>query len=379
MCVVGAGQSGLALGFHLQRLARRRKQAGGPPTSFVLLDDGAEPGGAWVHGWDTLCLFSPAAYSSLAGWPMPPWPHEGTPSAAHVASYLRDYEARYALPVHRPRRVVAVTEAGGAGRGRLEVLTEDGSRWWARVVVNATGSWSRPFWPSVPGRDFFGGVQVHTVGYRSAATLPGRRVLVVGGGNSGAQIAADLLLHSAREVVWATRTPPRLLPDDVDGRVLFATATRAVRERDAGRTSAGVASLGDIVVTPGVREARDERGLRAVGMPDRLTATGAVWADGTTRLVDTIVWCTGFRPALRHLHPLGLSTRRGHPVTRSPAPGSTAAVAVDDPRVFFLGYGDWCALASATLIGVNRSARDTAAAVADRVDRVEVLAESGQS
>ncbi|MCW2814864.1 MAG: putative monooxygenase [Nocardioides sp.] len=364
VCVVGAGQSGLALGFYLRRLNRRPDA---DPLSFVLLDDRTEPGGAWSEGWEGLALFSPAAYSSLAGWPMPAWPHDGTPTAAHVAAYLSDYEARYDLPVRRPHRVGEVRDSPGGVR--LDVVTDSGDVWRARVVVNATGSWSRPFWPSVPGAEDFGGTQLHTAGYASASALPGQRVLVVGGGNSGAQIAADLLLHSDKDVVWATRVPPAFLPDDVDGRVLFEVATRSVT--GAG---GGVASLGDIVATPAVREARDRHGLRAETVPERITRTGAVWADGTERDLDTVVWCTGFRPALRHLRPLALVTDDGHPRTTHPRLGqddgeSAATVASTDDRVWFIGYGDWCAPASATLIGVNRSARDTAAAISARLLR----------
>lgn len=357
MCVIGAGQSGLALGFYLRRLNRR---AGASPLSFAVLDDRRVPGGAWTDAWAGLTLFSPAAYSSLAGWPMPRWTHAGNPTAEHVASYLRDYEARYDLPVRRPHRVAQV-RIDPHRLGRLEVVTDAGRVWRARVVVNASGTWSRPFWPSLAGMATFAGAQVHTVDYDSPASLPGRQVLVVGGGNSGAQIAADLLLHSDKEVTWAARVPPRFLPDEVDGRVLFEVATESV----AG--GAGVAALGDIVVTPAVRAARDSHGLHAAGMPQRITRTGAAWPDGVDRRFDTIVWCTGFRPALRHLQPLGLDTHEGRPATTHPQPGagdaSAATVARSDGRIYFLGYGDWCAPASATLIGVNRAARDTAAAI----------------
>ena len=358
--MIGAGQAGLALGFHVRRLNQRADS----PVSFVVLDDRSTPGGAWDDMWDTLSLFSPAGLSSLAGWPMPRWPHDGTPSARHVADYLTAYEDRYDLPVRRPHRVVDVRDTGD---GWLLVTADDGATWRARVVVNATGSWVRPFWPSVPGAGSFAGRQLHAADYRTAADHDGERVLVVGGGNSGAQVAADLVLHGEAQVVWATREPPRFLPDDVDGRVLFEVATRAVLGRSRGEDDAGVGGLGDVVVVPSVREARDRHGLSAVAMPDRLTVEGAAWDDGRAEPFDTVVWCTGFRPALRHLGPLGLDTEDGHPRVQPPAPGSAASVAVGDPRVFFLGYGDWCAPASATLIGVNRPARDTAAAVVARV------------
>jgi putative flavoprotein involved in K+ transport len=363
VCVVGAGQSGLALGFYLRRLRRR---AEGVPASFVVLDDRQVPGGAWGDGWDSLALFSPAAYSSLAGWPMPPWTHDGNPTAAHVSAYLRDYERRYDLPVRRPHRVVRVRESV-LDPGRLDVVTAAGQVWRARVVVNATGTWGRPFWPGVPGMATFAGTQLHTVDYDSALAVPGRRVLVVGGGNSGAQVAADLLLRTDKTVTWASRRPPRFLPDEVDGRALFEAASQSAAVLDGGEEGRGVAALGDIVVTPAVRAARDRRGLRAVAMPDRLTAPGAAWPDGTHRDLDTVVWCTGFRPDLRHLRALGLRGRGGVPATIRPSgdgDASRAAVATGDGRIYFLGYGDWCAPASATLIGVNRAARDTAAAIA---------------
>ncbi len=112
--VIGGGQAGLAAGFYLQRLARDAGR-GGPTPSFAILDANEHPGGAWQHYWDTLELFSPAAYSSLPGHPMPPWGGKGNPSADHVVSYLRTYEQRYQLPVHRPVTVVCGRRSGCDG------------------------------------------------------------------------------------------------------------------------------------------------------------------------------------------------------------------------------------------------------------------------
>ncbi|MEU2117040.1 ArsO family NAD(P)H-dependent flavin-containing monooxygenase [Streptomyces sp. NPDC016459] len=340
--VIGGGQAGLAAGYHLRRLG----------LEFVVLDAQAAPGGAWQHAWDSLHLFSPAAYSSLPGRLMPPQPGRTYPDAAHVVDYLVDYEQRYELPVIRPVRVEAVRPDGEFLR-----VEGDAGTWPGRTVISATGTWWRPFMPAVPGRTEFEGVQLHTVQYRSPADVAGQKVLVVGGGNSGAQIAADLA--HATDLTWVTRRPARFLADDIDGRALFDHATARRRALDEGRTdTGGVASLGDIVAVPPVREARDAGLLKAQPMFHRLTRTGVEWADGTRADVDAIVWCTGFRPALSHLAPLGLRGPRGH----IPAAGTQA---LGDPRLHLLGYGDWTGPASATLIGVGRPARDAARAIVE--------------
>ncbi|MFD4152630.1 NAD(P)-binding domain-containing protein, partial [Streptomyces hydrogenans] len=228
--------------------------------------------------------------------------------------------------------------------------------WRARAVISATGTWSRPFIPAVPGRTEFQGVQLHTVEYRSPSDFAGRKVIVVGGGNSGAQIAADLAYGS--NLTWVTLREPRYLADDIDGRALFDHATARRKALDEGRTdTGGVASLGDIVAVPPVRAARDAGLLKAQPMFTRLTDTGVEWSDGTRTEADAVIWCTGFRPALAHLAPLGLRGPRGHIPT-----AGTQALA--EPRLHLLGYGDWTGPASATLIGVGRPARDAVRSIA---------------
>jgi putative flavoprotein involved in K+ transport len=339
--VIGGGQAGLAAGYHLRRLG----------LDFVILDARTEPGGAWQHTWDSLHLFSPAAYSSLPGRLMPPQTGEEYPDAAHVVAYLREYEKRYELPVRRPVRALGVYRDGG----RLRVETDSGT-WHARAVISATGTWWRPFLPAVPGRGDFAGQQLHTVEYRRPQDFAGRRVIVVGGGNSGAQIAADLAYDT--ELTWVTRRSPRFLADDIDGRALFDAATARRRALDRGRTdTGGVAALGDIVAVEPVREARDRGLLKTHPMFARLVPGGAEWSDGTRAEADAVIWCTGFRPALSHLAPLRLRGRRGHIAT-------AGTRAVDEPRLHLLGYGDWTGPASATLIGVGRPAREAARAIA---------------
>ncbi|WP_432855416.1 ArsO family NAD(P)H-dependent flavin-containing monooxygenase [Amycolatopsis sp. CA-161197] len=335
--VIGGGQAGLAAGYHLRRAE----------LSFLVLDAQPTPGGAWLHAWDSLRLFSPARFSSLPGWPMPAQPGHEYPDAAHVVDYPAACEKRYAIPMRRSTTVIAVSTVDGGFR-----VATDGGEMRTRAVISTTGTWWRRFVPIVPGNEFTGR-QLHTVDYRTADEFAGQRVVVVGGGNSGAQIAADLT--TTAKVLWVTRRPPRFLPDDIDGRALFDIATQRRRALDAGhRDTEGVAGLGDIVAVRPVRRARDAGRLRALPMFTRLAREGPVWADGTRRRADAIIWCTGFRPALKHLAPLRPRTHDGHPAT-------CGTRSLDHPRLHLLGYGDWTGPASATLIGVGRAARDAVA------------------
>jgi putative flavoprotein involved in K+ transport len=334
--VVGGGQAGLAAGYYLRRAG----------IDFTILDAQATPGGAWQHAWDSLHLFSPAAYSSLPGRLMPTQAGKTFPDVSHVLDYLADYEKRYELPVQRGVRVEAVHDQAPL----LHVRTDSGA-FTARAVISATGTWWRPFLPAVPGREHFQGRRRHTVDYRSPWDYAGQRVIVVGGGNSGAQVAADLAPHAT--VRWVTQRPARYLPDEIDGSALFELATRRVQSGGPR-----ISDLGDIVAVPPVRAARDAGLIPDHRMFDSLTADGARWADGGIWPCDAIIWCTGFRPALSHLSPLGLRTEGD----RIPTEGTRA---VADPRIHLLGYGDWTGPASATLIGVGRTARGATREIAE--------------
>ena len=349
--VIGAGQAGLATGFYLRRSG----------LSYALLDDQPAPGGAWRHGWASLRLFSPAQWSSLPGWLMPrpaaPPDDDGDayPARDDVLAYLAEYERRYALPVVRPVRVAAVRRAASDDRLHVE---SDAGEWTARAVVSATGSWARPVVPTVPGAATFGGAQLHSAHYRDPALFAGRRVVVVGGGNSGAQIAAEL--SEVAQVTWATLAPPAFLPDHVDGRYLFEQATARYAALKAGRAPEPPRSLGDVVPVPPVRRARDDGRLTSTPTFVRMTAGGVVWPDGREERVDAVVWCTGFRPALEHLRPLGVAGADGRVRTG----GAVGTRAAGEPRLWLVGYGEWTGFASATLIGVGRSARATVEEVA---------------
>lgn len=338
--ILGGGQSALATAYFLRRTG----------LSFVILDGEIAPGGAWRHAWPSLRLFSPAQWSSLPGWPMPP-SEAAYPTREQVIDYLGRYEARYQLPVERPVEVLGVTAAPGG----LEVATDKGV-WRARAVVGATGTWRAPHVPDYPDQALFEGRQVHSAHYTGPEAFAGQSVLVVGGGNSGAQILAEVSLVA--QATWVTQRPPVFLPDDVDGRVLFERATaRWKAQEGTGPQGPPPGGLGDIVMIPAVREARARGVLNAVQPFVRFTSDGVVWSDGSRSAVDAVIWCTGFGPALGPLRPLGVITAEGKVAvegTRS----------IDEPRLWLVGYGEWTGFASATLVGVLRGARATAQEIA---------------
>ncbi len=372
--VVGGGQTALAVGYHLKRLQRNSN------FRFVILDAGSEPGGAWVHGWDSLRLFSPAEWSSLPGWPLPRAQAERYvdrsapeyPGRDDVIAYLTAYEQRYELPVVRPVQVLAVRRASGAASHEtaaeisycLSVETVHGPII-ARAVISATGTWSRPYIPTLTGGEHYTGLQLHSAHYVSPSPFIGRRVLVVGGGNSGAQIAAEVSEHA--RVSWVTLEAPAYLPEHVDGRVLFNQATARYAAIKAGQPPPPAYSLGNVVQVESVRSALASGRLNDVRqLPLRFTTTGVVWEDGIDEPIDAVIWCTGFRPALDHLAMLGIvqdDSRVQVNGTRS----------VREPKLWLVGYGEWTGFASATLVGVGRTAKSTAEQVVADVARETAL------
>lgn len=335
LIVIGGGQSALACGYYLRRT----------DIEYLMLDDSEECGGAWRWTWDSLTLFSPAEHSSLPGWLMPP-SHGEFPTREEVIDYLCRYEERYGLPVERPVRVRKVEK-----EGELFLLDTTDGIYRSKAVISATGTFDKPFIPDIPGRKKFGGKQIHSSEYRRPDELRNKKVLIVGEGNTGAQILAEVskLAHTK----WATRKEPEFLPDDVDGRVLFDIASAKYYAQQKGESfDPAKYDLGNIVMVPPVKEARERGVLRSSGTFVEMDDDGVIWEDGTHELFDVIIWCTGFGYATEHLRGLVERDERGKVETEGTR-------AVDLPGLWLVGYGGWTGFASATLIGVGRSARKT--------------------
>ncbi|WP_296214383.1 NAD(P)-binding domain-containing protein [uncultured Corynebacterium sp.] len=333
--IVGGGQSALATAFYLRREGRRGNRA----INFAVFDDQPQPGGAWQHMWPSMTLFSSTTFSNLPGMPMPGYQGDGYPPPSHVVDYLREYENRYDLPVVRPAHIDRVEYERTAGLYHLHGnLKGEAETWRARTVVAATGTWSTPFVPYYPGT--FSGTQWHTATYPGREPFAGSAVAVVGAANSGAQIAADL--SEVADVTWYVRHSPRWMPDDIDGAELFRRNRERYHAISAGQDDPGADSnLGDIVMLPAVRHARDTGRLRPTPMFATLDDVSA----------DHLVWCTGFRPALGPFR--GLLSFTGD----APSP--------QHPGLFLVGYGDWVGPGSATITGVGVHAKRVAAEVVE--------------
>jgi cation diffusion facilitator CzcD-associated flavoprotein CzcO len=345
--VIGAGQAGLSSGYFLRRYGFA------PETGFVIFDRSPGPGGAWQFRWSSLTFDTVHGIYQLPGVRLPePEPH--TAVAGVVSAYFGAFERMNDLPVHRP---VEVRRVSNGPDGRLIVSTDSGE-WTARALVNATGTWDKPFWPRYPGQHLFTGRQLHTVDYREAAEFAGQRVVVVGGGASAIQLLVEIA-EVAADTVWVTRRPPEFTTRSFD-----AEWGRAVEARVADRVRRGlppesVVKATGYPLTPEIAAARERGVLDRQPMFDRITADGVAWNDGRHEKVDIILWCTGFRAALDHLAPLRL--RR---------PGGGVAVdgtrAIDDPRVHLVGYGP-----SASTIGANRAGRVAAREIRRYLDGTE--------
>lgn len=351
--MIGAGQAGLSSAYFLRRFGFSPDSTDG---GFVVLDGNDGTGGAWRHRWPSLRFGTAHHIHDLPGFPIAAV-DESRPAAEVVADYYAEYERRYDLRVHRPAAVESVTEGVD---GRLLVRQRPDSdrtvrQWAARAVVNATGTWTRPFWPWYAGRADFRGRQLHTADYRAAEEFRGKHVLVVVGGTSAIELLSEI--SEVTTTSWVTRRPPvfRTEPFTKEvGRAAVASVAERVR---AGLPPASVVSVTGLELGPRFTEAAERGVYTRLPMFERVEADGVRWADGSRLPVDVILWCTGFRPALDHLAPLRLRTSSG-------GIRMINTRVADEPRLHLVGYGP-----SASTIGASRAGRNAARAIRRFLDQ----------
>lgn len=342
--VIGAGQAGLSAAYHLQRRGGLRA---------VILDAEDQPGGAWRHRWESLTMATVNGIHELPGMP-PVEAADELPAHRVVPDYFADFERRFEVPIERPVRVTSVEDdpvAGGAaaddarpllvhssgpeGRRRAPLRT--------RAVLNATGTWTRPFVPAHPGAADFRGLQLHTAEYGRAEDFAGRRVGIIGGGISA--LGHLLEIAEVAQAFWFTRREPvfaeRPFSEEV-GREVIAGVTQRVQQ---GLPVRSVVSATGLAWTPELRRAQRRGLLDRRPMFTAITPTGVREVSGEQLPLDVLLWATGFRHELRHLRPLRLHNARGG-ITMD---GTAVA---EDPRIHLLGYGP-----SSSTIGANRAGR----------------------
>ncbi len=328
--VIGAGQAGLSAAYHLVRLGFT------PYDEVVVLDRNPAPGGAWQHRWDSLTMHDVHGIANLPGVPVPESARDDRANE-FVPAYFADYEQRFELPVVRPVVVESVRKVDGL----FEVRT-DHDTYLAEAIVNATGTWNRPFIPWYPGIETFRGRQLHTADYRGPEEFTGKHVLVVGGGASAVQLLAEI--SEVATTTWVTRRPPEWRTGEEFGPELGRKVVAKVEERvRAGLPPRSVVSVTGLHLREQEQDALRRGVYERQPMFARITPDGVEWADGRFEHVDAILWATGFRADVAHLAPLHL---------REPSGGirMDGSRTVLDPRVHLVGYGP-----SASTIGANRA------------------------
>jgi putative flavoprotein involved in K+ transport len=278
--VIGGGQAGLAMGYHLKRAGHR----------FQIVERQGRLGDSWRNRYDSLVLFTPRSYSALPGLAVPGDP-DGYPSKDEIADYLERYARHFELPVLPSTGIRSLTRLEGGFRAR----TDAGEIVDTRAVVLATGAFQRPAIPAISHELSPNVLQLTTEDYKRPAQVPSGRVLVVGDGATGRQIAVELT--ATHEVLLATGRPRRVSPERILGKSIFwwmdrLGILRASRETRVGKYLMRTDPFPGKVL--GLRRLR-RRGIRVVGRLSHVDGNWVGFAGGETAEVDAVIWATGYR------------------------------------------------------------------------------------
>lgn len=355
--VIGGGQAGLSVGYHL----RRRN------VPFVIVDGSERIGDAWRDRWDSLRLFTPARFSSLDGMPFPAAPGY-FPTKDEMADYLEAYRARFDLPVRSGARIQRLTRE----HGRFVALTE-AVRYEADNVVVAMADYQRPRVPRFAPELRDDIRQLHAADYKNPGQLRDGPVLLVGAGNSGADIAMEL---AGDRQVWMSGPDVGHMPFRIERRfaqavlvpfvlrVMFhrilSVSTPIGRKMRAKKLHKGVPLIR--VKPKDLERAGVERVARTTRTEDGLP----VLEDGRVLEPANVLWCTGFHAGFDWID---------LPVHGEKEPLHQRGVVPTQPGLFFVGLGFLHAVSSSMIHGVGRDAERIAGLVAERSGRGRRAAE----
>lgn len=333
--VIGAGQAGLAAGYHLNKNELR----------YVILEANYEPTGSWPQYYDNLRLFSPASYSSLPGMPFP-LKADLYPNRDEVISYLKQYAEHHRFPIHFNVRVERVER-----NGFFYVHTEGGEVFRSKNIVCATGSFNQPFLPVLEGAEDFKGRLIHSSEYRNPDSFRNQRVIVVGRGNSAVQIGVEIS-ELASVTTLAVLQPVQLLPQRLLGRdIHFWIKIIGYDKFPFWRFGKTVGSPSGAIDIGGFKNKLQNGQLKQKPMFIKMDAEGVIWPDGLKESIDSIIFATGFKPIIPYLYGVeGAVDDRGYAVQKG---GVSSTV----PGLYYLGLSGQRSFISATIRGVGSDAK----------------------
>jgi putative flavoprotein involved in K+ transport len=344
--IIGGGQAGLAVGYHLAKRGR----------SFVILDANERIGDSWRNRWDSLKVFTPSCYDALPGWAFPA-PARSFPTKDEVADYLEAYAARFDLPVRSGVRADGVTKQGN------RYIVTAGDRFEADNVVVASGAYHTPRVPAFAGELDTSIVQMHSTGYRNPSQLREGGVLVVGAGNSGAEIAFEV---SRSHQTWLAGrdtgqepTRPGSAADRLAVPLIWFAATRVLTMRTPmGRAVERKFRDRGIPLARVRRKDILAAGIERVPRVTDVRGGRPLLDDGRILDVANVIWCTGFVPDFNWIR-LPVRDEGGHPI-------HDRGVVESEPGLYFAGLLFLYSLSSALIGGAGKDAEYIASHIASR-------------
>ena len=349
--VIGGGQAGLSVGYCLAQRG----------LSFVILEASSRVGDQWRKRWDSMRLFTPAKYDGLIGLPFPAPPFS-FPTKDEMADYLESYAKHFELPVRTGVRVDSVWRDG-----QRYVVETAGGRFSADHVVVAMATYQAPRIPEFAKALAPGIVQLHSSEYKNRRQLKPGDVLIVGAGNSGADIAMDI---SSSHKTWLAGRHPGHVPFRIESRLarfIFPILFRIVFHRILTVDTPMGRRVRPTMISKGLPLIRVKPvDLAAAGVERTPRVTGTrdgkpVLADGRVLDVANVIWCTGFHPGLSWIdlpHPIyGVD---GEPVHER-------GIVPDEPGFYFVGLHFLYSASSTMIHGIARDAERIAEVIRKRV------------